>query len=61
MVEDADQESREEGEALLGMQSQEASPSLLVRFQMSEINPRIWSSKDALGYIPLRAREEFYF
>lgn len=37
----ADQESRAEGEALLGMQSQETSPSLLVRFQMFEINPRI--------------------
>lgn len=35
------------------MQSLEASPSLLVGFQRSEISPRIESSKDALGYILL--------
>ena len=38
-----------EGEGLSGIQSLEASPSLLVEFQRSEINPRIQSSN-----IPVR-------
>lgn len=35
------------------MQSPEASPSLPVEFQRPETNPRMQSSKDDLGYIPL--------
>lgn len=44
----AGQQSRQ-GEALSGIQSQEASPSLLVGFQRSEINPRIQPSNIPAG------------
>lgn len=50
----AGQQSRQ-GEALSGIQSQEASPSLLVGFQMSEINPRTQPSNIPAGlYSPKR-------
>lgn len=50
----AGQHSRQ-GEALSGIQSQKASPSLLVGFQRSEINPRIQPSNIPAGlYSPKR-------
>lgn len=48
--------STEEREAFFGMQSPEASPSLPAEFQRPETNPRIQSSKDDLGSIPLGQR-----
>lgn len=44
-------------EALSGMQSLEASPSLPVGFQRPETNPRTQPSKDDLGSISLWDRE----